>query len=150
MSDNNVILIPEDPRLIPACEKQMHAMRTFRQLAPDSDQVEIKVVDRVRFVDCGQNFERVLCPACGKQFDFEWWNERMHEDFMDGSPLREIELPCCKAKRSLHDLRYEWPQGFALFSLHVKNPSFGKLSREQVASMEAVLGCPLRVIYQRF
>jgi len=149
MSDNWIILIPENPRMIPAQDQQQHALRAFRELAPKSDQVEIEVSDELRFIDCGQNFERVRCPACGKQLDDDWWNVQMNEEFEVGVSLKELELPCCRAKRTLHDLRYEWPQGFARFSLEAMNPNLGRLSPDQVASFEAVLGCPVRVIYQR-
>jgi len=150
MSDNWIILIPENPETIPVQAQQQHALQAFQRLAPKSDKIEMEVSKELRFIDCGQNFERVRCSACGKELEENWWNERMNEEFESGLFLKEMELPCCGVKRTLHDLRYEWPQGFARFSLEAMNPNLGKLSLDQVTSLEAALGCPLRVIYRRF
>jgi hypothetical protein len=148
MSDSWIILIPENPQTVPANERQERALATFRQVVPDSEKVEIQTSENIRFVDCGENFERVLCPSCGKEIDNDWWSDRMSEDFDSGFRLKQFSLPCCKAKRTLNDLRYEWPQGFARFSLEAMNPNVAELPREQVTSLEAIVGCPLRVIYQ--
>ena len=150
MSDGYIILIPEDPQIVPGAEQQKNALKAFRQLAPKAKKIEIKITDELCFIDCGQNFVRVLCPACGKQLDTDWWNARMNEEFESGVLLKEIEVPCCRTKHTLHDLRYEWPMGFAKFSIEATNPNVGKLSPDQIASMEAALGCPLRVIYRVF
>ena len=57
-------------------------------------------------------------------------------------------LPCCGAQHTLHELKYEWPQGFARFNLCAENPSIGKLSTKQQRQFESILGCPVRIIYQ--
>jgi hypothetical protein len=56
-------------------------------------------------------------------------------------------MPCCGSCYTLHNLAYDWPQGFALCDLRATNPNIGKLSDEQIAQFEAILGCPVRVIY---
>jgi hypothetical protein len=148
MSDNWIVLIPQDPRVIPAPERRERALQVFRKLVPDAERVGMEVTDEVQFIDCGGNFERVLCPDCGEVLDHSWWSERVDDDFATGFQLKQFELPCCATKQSLDGLRYEWAQGFARFSMEAMNPNLAELSPAQIASVEAVLGSRLRIIYR--
>ncbi len=73
----------------------------------------------------------------------------MDEDY-DGSGFRldSFKLPCCQATCTLNELTYDWPQGFARFSLEVMNPNIGELPKSGIVSFADILGCPLKVIYQ--
>lgn len=62
-------------------------------------------------------------------------------------PLRPAALPCCAAKVTLNDLKYDWPQGFARFSLEAMNPDIPGLTPVQLTEFESILGCPLRKIF---
>ena len=149
MSDNWIILIPEKPEQVPSEDKQRQAQAKLRELTPKADDVIIEVSDSLRFQDCGQNFGTIKCPDCGTELELDWWQERMGEDFGadDSFQLNPIKLPCCGVVRTLHELWYEWPMGFTKFSLITKNPNIGELPKDSVAAIEAILGCPLRVIY---
>jgi len=149
MSDDWIILIPEKAGHVPPEEARNSALKQFRKIAPDSDEINIELTEKVRFENCGANFEKVLCPDCGKEIELDWWQERMEEDFgeEESFQLGTFKLPCCGVMRTLHELRYEWPQGFTRFSLEAMNPNIGKLSAEARAGLEAASGCPLRVIY---
>ena len=149
MSDDWIILIPEDARTVPASEKQAAAVKRFRELAPAADEIEIETTEQIRFVDCGANFTRVLCPKCGRDLEIEWWQERMDEDY-DGSGFRLnlFKLPCCQAACTLNELTYDWTQGFTRFSLEAMNPSIGELPKNETESFAGILGCPLKVIFQ--
>ena len=52
------------------------------------------------------------------------------------------------ARKSLAELHYEWPQGFARFSLSAMNAGVGELSDEKKREFEQVLGCELMAIYR--
>ncbi|MBC8875548.1 MAG: hypothetical protein H8E44_39480 [Planctomycetes bacterium] len=149
MSDNWIALIPEDPRHVPDPARQTRARDRFTELAPDSEEIEIKVSDHIAFFDCGENFERIRCPSCDAEIPTEWWQERMDDDYGDnGFTLAQYPTPCCSAKHSLDQLIYEWPQGFARFSLDAMNPNIGRLDDQHKAEFEEILGTRLRVIYQ--
>lgn len=148
MSENWIILIPEDPTLVPTGDRHGEAIGLLKALAPESEQVETVVSEKVRFVDAGENFQRINCPACNATIDNDWWQDQMSDDFVDaGFVLKPRETPCCKAKASLHELRYDWPQGFAKFSLEAMNPNTGELPASGIRDLESILGCPLRLIY---
>jgi hypothetical protein len=148
MSDNWIALIPEDPRFVPDGARQRRARDRFAQIAPDADEIEIKVSDKVEFFDCGVNFEHVRCPSCGSELPPAWWQDRMNEDYGDGFMLASYATPCCGAKWTLHELIYEWPQGFGRFALDAMNPNIGKLEDQYKQEFEEILGTKLRVIYQ--
>ena len=148
MSDNWIVLNPEDPRFVPDVAKQRRARDRFVEIAPEADGVEIKVSETVQFFDCGGNFERISCPSCGSDIPVAWWRDRIDEDSGDGFQLGSYATPCCGKKCTLHDLVYDWPQGFGCFTLGAMNPNIGKLNDRYKQEFERILGTKLRVIYQ--
>ena len=149
MSDHWITLIPKDPRHVPDAARQKHARDRFAEIAPDADEIEIKVSDQIEFFDCGTNLERICCSSCNAEISAAWWQDRMDEDCVDGGfRLARYVTPCCGTKQSLDQLLYEWPQGFARFAIDAMNPNVGKLNDQQEAEFEEILGTPLRVIYQ--
>src|SRR5262249_58649745 len=96
----------------------------------------------------GGNHERILCPSCGVEIPTEWWQERMDEDYENGFKLAAYPVPCCNARKTLHELSYEWPQGFGRFALDAMNPNIGRLKDEYKEEFENILGTTLRVIYR--
>jgi hypothetical protein len=149
MSDNWITLIPEDdPRFIPEVVKQSRARDRLTEIAPEADEIEIKVSEKVEFFDCGGNFERVRCPSCGSEIPAVWWQARMDDDYGNGFMLASYATPCCAVQCTLHELVYEWPQGFGRFALEAMNPNIGKLEDKYKQEFEKILGTRLRVIYQ--
>ena len=148
MSDNWIALIPEDPRFVPDAASQRRARARLAEIAPQADEISIKVSAKVEFFDCGANFERVSCPWCRVEIPLAWWQARMDEDYSDGFKLANYATPCCAASCTLHELVYEWPQGFGQFALDVMNANIGKLEDEYKGEFEEILGTKLRVVYQ--
>jgi hypothetical protein len=148
MSDNWIALFPEDPHYVPDRARRDRARDRLAEIAPDADEVEVKVSETVEFFDCGVNFERVLCPACRTELPMSWWQERMDADYGDGFKLAVYATPCCGTRCTLHELVYQWPQGFGRFALDAMNPNIGKLEDQYKAELEDILGTTLRVIYQ--
>jgi hypothetical protein len=148
MSDNWITLISDDPSFIPDAVKKSRARDRFAEIAPDAEEIEIKVCDKVEFFDCGGNFERILCPLCRSEISVAWWEDRMEKDYNDGFLLAKYPTPCCMTPQTLHELVYEWPQGFGRFAIDVMNPNIGKLDDRYKKEFEGILGTPLRVIYQ--
>ena len=106
MSDNWIVLIPEDPRFVPAPKLRTRARDRLAEIAPEAEGIEIKVSRTVEFFDCGGNFERIRCPSCRKKIPTDWWQERMNEDYRKGSgfTLAAYATPCCRKKPTLHEL----------------------------------------------
>lgn len=139
MSDNWIVLVPEDPRFVPDPVHQQRARDRFAELAPEADEIEIKISENVAFFDCGTNLERICCPSCGAEIQVEWWQDRMDEDQDTGFKLAAYATPCCGKKATLNELVYDWPQGFGRFALDAMNPEFGKLEDKHKRDLENIL-----------
>lgn len=146
MSDNWIIVVPEEPSFMPPPDGQQKAVSLFQSIASAADDFEVVATQEVRFIDCGCNFEGVFCPDCGGELDVEWWQDAKSEEFDAGFPLKEATLPCCGVSHSLAALRYEWPQAFARFSIGAMNAQIADLSDEQMRSFESALGCRVRKV----
>ena len=150
MSDYNAVIIPVDPRFVPKKAAVKAAVAVLRKLAPKAEEIEAITDEQVQMRDCGENFDRVRCPACRDEIDIETWQAWMDQDWSEaaGFRLRPIVVSCCNRAFTLADLRYEEGQGFSRFALCARNPE-KILSKAAIAKVEAALGCKLRVIHQR-
>jgi hypothetical protein len=148
VSDNYIILIPQAPTFIPTAAAIKKSVALFKKLAPKADEIKSETTDHPRFIDCGENFQSISCPKCGANLDNDWWQDWMSEEAEADFPLRPATLPCCAAKVTLNDLKYDWPQGFARFSLEAMNPNIPGLTPVQITEFESILGCPLRNIFR--
>lgn len=146
MSDNWIIVIPAKSDYVPDEGAQEQAVALLRRIAPHADEVKKEMSDQVRFIDCGANLSRIACPHCGAELELDWWQDLMDAESADGFPMRDVSLPCCGRSGSLQTLGYDWPQGFAKFSVEAMNPGIAGLSEEQLAEFGPVLGCPVRTI----
>jgi hypothetical protein len=148
MSDNWLILIPKSPDYVPSKEAQDQAIALFKAIAPESDEVKVEVSEHPRLIDCGANLERIICPCCHTDLGIDWWANWVSEETKLNFPLKPTQLPCCGAAQSLANLIYDWPQGFARFSLEAMNPNIRDLPPGAELNFEIVLGCGVLKIWQ--
>lgn len=149
MSNDFIHLIPTEPDLVVDKNRLDDAVAYFHSIAPQADKISSTIFTHIQFVDCAANFERIGCPSCGAFIEFEAWQTWIEKDFDgEGFVLSGHEMPCCGARHTLHELAYEWPQGFARSRVSAMNANIGKLTGEHCRRFEEILGCPVRVIYQ--
>lgn len=150
MSDEILRLIPTDPSFVPTKKAQAAAKKALRAALPDAEDVTSEVAEHVALQDCGESFDRVLCPACAREIAIETWQGWMDADYAEdgGFRLAPITTPCCNATTTLNDLSYEEPQGFSRYALSVTSPN-AELRTETRVGLERALGCRLRTIRQR-
>jgi len=121
----------------------------LRAIFPRADDVRVQLSDQVRFVDQGANWERVLCPFDATELSAEWWQAAMDQAYQKDFNDLAVTLPCCKRTSSLDELHFEWPAGFARFSLEVRNPK-GDLDTERISQLERTLGLSLKIIWAHY
>lgn len=147
MSDSWINIIPKDPQFVPTEDAQ--ALAYMKQIVGRADEVKVQLTKEIRFVDCGENFERAICPACGAEIDIEWWKDEMERQFEWGYTLEPVALRCCGREICLAALSYDWPQGYARFSVEAMNPEVPDLTPEQTRHFEVLLGCAVIKVLQR-
>ncbi|MET9482066.1 hypothetical protein [Streptomyces sp. NPDC006638] len=152
MSDDILSVIPTDPYWQPdpaAATRTAAMVENLVSGPPDASEVDIDVTwhEMPAFVDCGQNLERIGCPRCGAEIDTEWWGDFMDEHDGDGFTSLAVELPCCRTVTTLDTLEYEWPCGFARFEIAIWNPERARFSDEELTTLAAALGHPVKQVW---
>jgi len=142
--------VPTDPAWTPGEQAAGGALAAMRELAPNAREVTAVRHDHVSFVDQGENFEAVRCPACGVQLEIEWWQGAMEAAWTSRFADLEVRVPCCAASTSLNDLDYVWPAGFARFVLEARDPERDEVTSEELDRMAAALGHPVRLIWAHY
>lgn len=150
MSDTYLILIAEDLKFEPD-EEQLELAREFlEEIVGEADETEVTHSGELEFFDCGGNFEEVKCPRCGRELFQDWWQDQLDEAFRGvGIQLKKLTMPCCDGKATLHELRYNMPQGFGTFSIQATNPEIRELDEDAKVELEQIVGTKLRVIWQQ-
>lgn len=148
MSDNWINVIPSDPHFVPTLEARRRAVDYMRKIAGKADDITGELTEDVRFIDCGENLERIGCRKCRGEISCDWWREHMEHQFEHGYTLEPVQLPCCGALVSLADLNYDWPQGYARFSVEAMNPEIADLTSQQLQQFESILGCRVIKVLQ--
>jgi hypothetical protein len=148
MSDNWLILIPTSPDYVPSKDAQEQARALFQRIAPEADNIEVGLSEHPRLIDCGANLQKINCPGCRRELEMDWWGDWMALEAELDFPLKPAAMPCCGSMHNLADLLYDWPQGFARFSLEAMNPNIQDLPKAVEREFEAIMGCNIRKIRQ--
>lgn len=126
-------------------------------LLPDGEMCEAEVYGSVEFIDCGENLEAIICPACGTRINLYvfsetdpgtlFWDEIT--DRLQDVPVAELEvrMPCCGARTMFTSLGFDWPAAFSQFELSIYNPGTSEnLLPDQLVLLETILDCELKQV----
>jgi len=144
MSDSILKLIPTSPLFIPNSISQINANEYLKSIYI-SNEIKIATTDNIEFIDCGENFEEVICPYCKQSLDMEWWSETMSALYESHFNEASFELPCCSQTSQIFDLLYKENCGFSKFVIEVLNPDID-LTPVQLSELERIISCKLKVI----
>lgn len=99
------------------------------------------------FIDCGRNLEKITCPLCGSNVDFDWFGEAL-DGCLNGDLIDlTVKMPCCGKKTFLDMLEYDQPCSFGELAVIVEDCG----SPDQVIQdLEKIINEKLRVIYARY
>ena len=117
MSDNYLIVIPTCSTYTPDNNSIEDISKLISKTYYLFDVASTNLTNYIRFIDQGYNFERILCPICGRVMAIEWWQKEMDEAYQNDYRDLTIRLPCCNNQSSLNDLEYVLPAGFSHFSI---------------------------------
>jgi hypothetical protein len=146
MSENWIWLIPNDPHYVPPEETHDRAKALLEEFGPESEEINLEVYDKPEFFHPGENGEGVYCPLCGE--DLEEWLDDWLENAKESDWVNpQAQMPCCQEVISLYNLDFSRKAGFTRFLLEAMSPDV--LLSEQLAELEALLGCELNQILIR-
>jgi hypothetical protein len=148
MSDYYLHLIPEDLQYVPLKERVERVIDILKELCPGI-QVEVTTTQKVRFIDPGSNLQAIYCPKCRRQLDMVWWQQVMSTKYATNFTDMDVETPCCGYRTRLDRLEYDWPAGFARFSISLLNPDC-KMSEQDIQKISQLLTVGVKVIYAHY
>ena len=150
MSQHFITLIPADPEFVPEPPRVAEAKRVLAEFLPGAREIAAIVTEEIQFVDQGENFESVRCPACGVELETRWWQAAMDDSYQSKFRKMDVTTPCCSLPSTLNDLDYRFPAGFARFQLRASDPRQKETSPEQIQQLEQILGTRLRQIWTHY
>lgn len=111
MSDSILKLIPSIPSFIPNSTAQIALMEYLNSIFSNT-KIKISITNNIEFIDCGENFQEVVCPYCKQPLNMEWWGETMSILYEKHFIEAFFELPCCSQTTQIFDLIYKENCGF--------------------------------------
>jgi hypothetical protein len=148
MSDTFLHLIPNKPNLVPEKLNQDRAKKYLDSFFKNAN-VEFVETDDIEFVNPMANFENVYCNLCGRDIKIESWQYAIEQAYK--SKLKDISFvtPCCQKTTNLNDLNYQWPAGFAKFTISISKPP-EDINEDQLKELENILGTKIRKIWAHY
>ena len=144
MSDCFIEIVPKDPfLLLPGTLLEEARANLASRIKCDS--VTVECYDTPEFINCLSNLERILCPLCGSEIDFDWWSDAMDTASESGFTDLDTETPCCHKTVSLNDLNYDFPCAFARCVIIITNP-VDDLPEDAEKRVREILGTQTRTV----
>lgn len=121
MSTNYANIIPLNEKYVPGAKLIELITNIIEKRNKGNLKVIIEKNNSVRFYDCGENFEYILCPFCKRELDIKWWQHEMDKAYELWFSKMNLITPCCNKNSSLNELDYSFPQGFAMFAIKIED-----------------------------
>ena len=145
MSDHFLRLVPSNPDAVPTPEASTSALNLLKAQNLGYESVHAFVYTAPRFIDAGENWDGVKCPACGADVA-AWWTDAMdtasNGNFLDLS----ADTPCCRKTVKLNELNYGWPVAFGRYVIQIANPDFTTIPDHLLQQLQETLGYQLRTV----
>ncbi len=150
MSEHFLALLPADPHA--PLPETADALRDALAKMLNTTEARVKDYGKLQFIDCGQNFARVICPTCSAEIPLPTWQDWMDRDWhgAEGFHLHTHATPCCQADITLNTLTYDAPQGFAHWFVGARVSSSQVLSPDQLTTLTKSAGLALNPVYQLY
>jgi hypothetical protein len=130
-SSNRLIVIPTRPEVTINKETSILLIkflsRTFR-----NKEICVQIDTNINFVDCGENFEKVICPKCEKEIAINYWQEIMDKASKTNFSDMTFKTNCCSTVTDLNSLKYIGDCGFSKYSITIYDPEYGKFEESKL------------------
>lgn len=148
MSIHIIKLIPTEVGFLPQNITESDVEAAIAATGITYAKLEIKTLDSITFIDCGDNLEYVRCPYCHHEA-IKWWANVMTQAGQTGFKNRNIITPCCQRLVMLEDMDYCLPMGFAKYVIEIIEAT-DIITSGDVDEISDSLGCPFKKITARY
>lgn len=143
-------IIPSNPDYTVSQDQLIEIKQYLTKNFPTKE-IKVEQHDTIQFVDCGENFERVICGHCHDTIDIELWQEWMTKSYETGFKNRTIKMQCCVDTSTLDKLIYEQPQGFAKLVMQIDNMTDDEMNMQTFATLQDFkVGAPIWIITAKY
>ena len=147
VSETYLQLISTQPDFVPTEAARARVVAFVKEAVPHAT-VEAEVTEEPLFINAGQLFEGIRCPACDDELSTDWWHDAMDVAWPDRLLTAEFQPPCCGAPVKLNDLAFDPPQGYAKFSVGVFGETWS-VAEDLRRGVELILQAPVRIVWHR-
>jgi hypothetical protein len=149
-SDFQLKIIPVDYKLEVTEAKNQSIVELITSTFPENE-ISFEIKNKIDFVDPGINLETISCPHCGREVDFEEWQQEMTKaGESDFAEMYFVTL-CCSKETNLNNLKYDAASGFSKYQATIINPDYEKVNQEKLISLiEKQTGLTMKLIWAQY
>ena len=145
-SDFQAIIIPTNPKNSYSRENVTKLIDCLSKQFINKE-IILSIDSSVSFVDCGQEFEKIVCPNCGKEIELDFWHELMEKANANDFSDLTIQTNCCNTSTDLNSLKYIADCGFAKSRIIVSDPETRKINEnELLVDIKNICGFDSKII----
>jgi hypothetical protein len=139
-------IIPLKPELELQKEISVSLIKYLSKEFPNKE-IVIQLDSTISFVDCGQGFEKVVCPNCGNEISMDYWQETMDKTFKTNFKDLSIKTFCCQTVTDLNSLKYQADCGFAKTIVTVNDPNSKINDSKLLLDLKRISGIDFKIIF---
>jgi len=139
-------IIPQNPELELQKEISASLIEYLSKEFPNKE-IIIQIDSTISFVDCGQGFEKVICPKCNSEISMDYWNESMDKASKGNFKDLTIKTICCQTLTDLNSLKYQADCGFAKSIITVIDPNSKINDSKLMLDLKKKFGIDFKIIY---
>lgn len=145
-SSSHIRIFPKNPEINLQREIAI-SLINFLSKEFSNKELNIELDSTISFVDCGQGFEKVDCPNCGKEISMEFWQESMDKASQKKFIDLTITTCCCQCLTDLNSLKYHSDCGFAKSLITIIGPDSKIIESQLLSDLKSLSGFDFKIIY---
>lgn len=153
MAEYTTVFFPSDKNFVPTNYAIERAIAYLNEVYLGHYSATAQVHAVPRFINSGADFDRFVCPACGKTVKAhdgsDWWYSNMWGNIVEETQL--ITVPCCGANAPFNELGVSNRTGFATFQIDLEGAGEEYIpDADRQAQLDEILGCSMRYLISVF
>ncbi len=131
--------------------KMAYLITEYLKVEFPQKEIEFLLNNEMIFVDCGANFEKVICPFCESQLEMEYWQKCMDSAYETNFEDLSFKTNCCDKTTDLDSLQYIGNSGFAKSIISVYSADLEKDDESRVLeNLKDLSDIEFKVIYAHY